>query len=143
MLVPSARQKRVKIQVLSTSLKGGIMPDPNKSGFSDNSLGAVAYLTVVPAIFFLAISPYNKSAYVRFHAWQSTILSAVTFILILVLSLFPALNTYVESIAFWGLSVLILIVWALVSIWCAIIALNGKLLKLPVIGSWAERQSKR
>jgi len=119
------------------------MPDPNKSGFSDNSLGAVAYLTVVPAIFFLAISPYNKSAYVRFHAWQSTILSAVTFILILVLSLFPALNTYVESIAFWGLSVLILIVWALVSIWCAIIALNGKLLKLPVIGSWAERQSKR
>ena len=38
------------------------MPDPNKSGFTDNSLGAIAYITVVPAVFFLAISPYNKSA---------------------------------------------------------------------------------
>ena len=119
------------------------MPEPNKSSFTDNSLGAIAYLTVVPAIFFLAISPYNKSAYVRFHAWQSTVLSAVTFILFLVLSLFPALNTYLESVAFLGLYLLVLIVWALISIWCAIKALNGKLFKLPVIGIWAERQSKK
>jgi uncharacterized membrane protein len=119
------------------------MPKPNKSGFTDNSLGAIAYITVVPAVFFLAISPYNKSAYVRFHAWQSTVFSAVTFILFLVLSLFPVLNTYLESIAFMGLYLLVLILWALVSIWCAIKALNGKLFKLPVIGPWAERQSKK
>jgi len=119
------------------------MTDPNKSGFTDNSLGAIAYLTVAPAIFFLAISPYNKSTYVRFHAWQSTVLSAFTFILYLILSLIPALNTYLESIAFLGLYLVVIIVWALVSIWCAIKALNGKLFKLPVIGSWAERQSKR
>ena len=118
------------------------MPEPNKSGFTDNSLGAIAYITVVPALFFLAISPYNKSAYVRFHAWQSTVLSAVAFLLCLVLSVFPALNTYLESIAFMGLYLLILIFWALVSIWCTIEALNGKRLKLPAIGSWAERQSK-
>ena len=119
------------------------MPDPNKSGFSDNSLGAIAYLTVVPAIFFLSISPYNKSAYVRFHAWQSTVLSAFAFILFMVLSLLPALNTYLESIAFMGLYLLVLIVWGLVSILCAIKALNGRLFKLPVIGIWAERQSKK
>src|ERR1039458_7748522 len=118
MLVLSLRQKRGKTQSLSTSRKGGFMPEPNKSSFTDNSLGAIAYLTVVPAIFFLAISPYNKSAYVRFHAWQSTVLSAVTFILFLVLSLFPALNTYLESVAFLGLYLLVLIVWALISIWC-------------------------
>jgi uncharacterized membrane protein len=118
------------------------MPDPNKASFSDNSLGAIAYLTVVPALFFLAISPYNKSAYVRFHAWQSTVLSAVAFILCMVMSLLPVLNSYFEFLAFLGLYLLILVLWALVSIWCAIEALNGKLRKLPVIGKWAERQSK-
>ena len=119
------------------------MTDPNKSSFTDNSLGAIAYLTVVPAIFFLAISPYNKSAYVRFHAWQSTVLSAVTFIIYLVLCLIPALNTFLESIAIWGLYLVVILVWALISIRCAIQALNGKLFKLPAIGSWAERQSNK
>ena len=61
----------------------------------------------------------------------------------MVLSLLPALNTYLESIAFMGLYLLVLIVWGLVSILCAIKALNGRLFKLPVIGIWAERQSKK
>jgi uncharacterized membrane protein len=42
-----------------------------------------------------------------------------------------------------GLYLLVLILWALVSIWCAIEALNGKLLKLPLIGAWAEQQSNK
>ena len=119
------------------------MPEPKKSGFTDNSLGAIAYITVVPAIFFLAIPPYNKSAYVRFHAWQSTVLSFVTFVLCLVMSFFPALNSYLESIAFLGLYLLVGLVWTLVSVWCAINALNGKRFQLPLIGAWAERQSKK
>jgi uncharacterized membrane protein len=119
------------------------MPEPKKSSFSDNSLGAIAYITVIPAIFFLAIAPYNKSASVRFHAWQSTILTAVAFILCMVLSLFPALSTYRESIAVWGLNFLILIVWSILSVVCAVTALNGKFIKLPFIGKWAEQQSKK
>jgi uncharacterized membrane protein len=119
------------------------MPEPKKSSFSDNSLGAIAYITVIPAIFFLAISPYNKSAYVRFHAWQSTILTALAFILFMVLGLHPALTTYIEFIVFMGIYILVLIVWTLVSIWCAIRALNGTLIKLPLIGKWAEQQSKK
>jgi len=119
------------------------MPDPNKAGFTDNSLGAIAYLTVVPAIFFLAISPYNKSAYVRFHAWQSTVFSAFTFILSGVVIMFPTLNSILVSVVYLSLYLLIWVIWALISIWCALKALNGSLFKLPVIGSWAERQSKR
>ena len=76
------------------------MPDPKNSGLSDNSLGAIAYITVVPAIFFLAIAPYNKRAYVRFHAWQSVVLSVMGFILCLVLVLFPVLNTKFEAFVF-------------------------------------------
>jgi uncharacterized membrane protein len=119
------------------------MPDPKKSGLSDNSLGAISYITVVPAIFFLAISPYNKRAYVRFHAWQSVVLSALGFILCLVLSFFPAVNTYLQSIVYLGLYMLVWLVWTLVSIWCAICALNGKRFKLPLIGAWAEQQSSK
>src|ERR1035437_8796091 len=123
--------------------KGGIMPDPKNHGLSDNSLGAIAYIAVVPAIFFLAISPYNKSAYVRYHAWQSTTLSALAFILCLVLSLIPALHTYFEFIALLGLYAVILLGWILVSIWCAVRALNGKRIKLPLLGAWAEQQSSK
>lgn len=119
------------------------MPVSKNHGLSENSLGAIAYITVVPAIFFLAVSPYNKKAYVRFHAWQSTVFFALTFILCFVLSFFPLLNTYLESLAYLGIYVLVLLVWALVSLWCAIQALNGKSVKLPVIGAWAEKQSSK
>jgi len=37
------------------------MPSPKDSGLSDNSIAALAYLTPVPAFFFLAIRRYNKS----------------------------------------------------------------------------------
>lgn len=117
------------------------MPDSKQSGLTDNSLGAIAYITVVPALFFLAIAPYNKKAYVRFHAWQSVVLSVVGFILCLLLSFFPALNTYLQSIVYLGLYMLVWLVWTLVSIWCAICSLNGKRFKLPVIGAWAAKQS--
>jgi uncharacterized membrane protein len=126
------------------------MPDQKKSGFSDNSLGAIAYLTIVPALFFLAISPYNKSAYVRFHAWQSTMLSVTAFILSFVLSFIPALSTYLGSLVTYigslvvlGLFVLIWIVWVCISLLCAVKALNGKHIKLPILGAWAEQQSKK
>lgn len=119
------------------------MPDQKKSGFSDNSLGAIAYLTIVPALFFLAISPYNKSAYVRFHAWQSTMLSVTAFILSFVLSFIPALSTYLGALIVLGLFVLIWIVWVFVSLLCAIKALNGTRIKLPILGAWSEQQSKK
>ncbi len=124
------------------------MPDPKKSeqkksGFSENSLGAIAYITVVPAIFFLAIPPYNKSANVRFHAWQSIILFALLFILCIGLSFIPMVNTYLESIVYLSLYSLVCFLWILVSVWCAITTLFGKRIKLPLLGAWADRQSKQ
>jgi uncharacterized membrane protein len=116
------------------------MPDPKQTGLSDNSLGAVAYFTVIPAIFFLAIAPYNKKAYVRFHAWQSVALTAVVFVVSLALYILPIFTAFL-GFAILGLSALVWIIWALVSVWCAISALNGKRLKLPLIGAFAERQA--
>ena len=44
------------------------------SGLTDNAAGAIAYFTFIPAVLFLVTEPYNKSSYVRFHAWQSILL---------------------------------------------------------------------
>jgi uncharacterized membrane protein len=123
------------------------MPDPKqsdqkKSGFSENSLGAIAYITVVPAIFFLAVPPYNKNANVRYNAWQSILLFAVAFILCIVLSFIPMVNTYLESMVYLSLYSLVCFIWILVSVWCAVATLFGKRIKLPLLGAWAERQSK-
>ena len=37
------------------------------TGLSDNAAGALAYLTVIPAIIFLIVEPYNKNSFVRFN----------------------------------------------------------------------------
>lgn len=33
---------------------------PAQSGLSDNAAGALAYVTIIPAIIFLIVEPYNK-----------------------------------------------------------------------------------
>ena len=58
----------------------GNMAGSKAPGLSDNSIGALAYCTPFPAIFFLAIHRYNKRPYVRFHAWQSLVFFAFAFI---------------------------------------------------------------
>jgi uncharacterized membrane protein len=118
------------------------MPDKKQSGLSDNSLGAIAYITVVPALFFLAIAPYNKKAYVRFHAWQSTVLFAIVFIISAALSYIPIFSRLLGFI-YGGLSALIWVIWGLISLLCAVNALNGKRIKLPLIGAWSEQQANK
>src|SRR6185437_2632978 len=40
-------------------------------GLSDTAAGALAYITIIPAIIFLVVAPYNTKPFVRFHAFQS------------------------------------------------------------------------
>ena len=56
------------------------MSESNPSSLSENAVGAIAYLSPVPAIAFLVLVPYKKSSYVRFHAWQSIFLTFVALI---------------------------------------------------------------
>lgn len=39
-------------------------------GLTDNVAGMLAYVTIIPAIIFLIMEPYNRSRFVRFHAFQ-------------------------------------------------------------------------
>lgn len=117
------------------------MAESTPTGISDNGAGALAYITIIPAIVFLVMPPYNASAYVRFHCWQSIFLNIVGIVLwvglaiVTIVGLFfaPFLVMIIRLIIFLGLFALWLV--------CVLQALNGKRFKIPVIGALAEKQA--
>ena len=122
------------------------MSNPKESGLSDNSIGALAYFSPIPAIFFLAIRRYNKRPYVRFHSWQSLVFSAFVFIFSYIPDFVAPLTASLGIRGFLGLWWVIVFFWFaifLVWLWCVIGALNGKRCKLPIIGKWADEQAYR
>jgi len=57
------------------------VPDETpQTGLSDTAAGGLAYITIIPAIIFLIVAPYNKSPNVRFHSWQSIFLAIAWFV---------------------------------------------------------------
>jgi len=119
------------------------MPNPKRTGLSDNFLGATAYFTPFMAFFLLAIRRYNKRPYVRFHAWQSLLFELFSFTFgyllfyVLPIAKFIGLRVWIGLICLGGLAVSIL--W----LWCVMSALSGKRFKLPLIGAWADEQAYR
>jgi len=107
-------------------------PPPAQSGLSDNAAGALAYVTVIPAIIFLLVEPYNKNPYIKFHAWQNIFL-AIALFAISVIAIIPILGWLIALI---GVPVL-LIAWII----CLVNALQGKRFKPPFIGNLAEKQA--
>ena len=117
------------------------MSEPKQNAFSDNAAGALAYITVFPAIAFLILVPYKKSAYVRFHAWQSIYINLLTLVvsygLYYVAGWLKAPKAFLAVSSEW----VIVLLWVLVWSFGAIKALNGKQFKFPVLGTLAERQA--
>jgi uncharacterized membrane protein len=106
---------------------------PAQAGLSDNAAGALAYVTIIPAIVFLVVEPYNRNSYVRFHAWQSIFLGIAAIAVNTVLSVIPIVGWVL--IPFVGLGFLVVWVIALLQ------ALKGKRFKLPLLGEYAEKQA--
>lgn len=106
---------------------------PGQSGLSDNAAGALAYVTIIPAIVFLIVEPYNKNSYVRFHSWQSIFLGIAAFVIDTVLSFIPIIG--------WILIPFVMIGFLVVWIIAIMKALKGQRFKLPIIGKFAEQQA--
>lgn len=105
-------------------------------------LGALAYLTFVPAVLFLAIPAFKDKAFVRFHAWQSVFFAGVTLVLGLAMRLIFAILSFVPFIGFlfaW-LSVG-LVFLAVVVLWAVLVvkAGQGQAYELPWLGQFAAR----
>src|ERR1700674_1438243 len=68
-------------------------------GMTDNVAGMLAYVTIIPAIIFLVMEPYNKNRFIRFHAWQCLFFAGALFVLHVGLSIF-AFVPFVALITF-------------------------------------------
>jgi uncharacterized membrane protein len=108
-------------------------------GMADNVAGMLAYITIIPAIIFLVLEPYNKNRFIRFHAWQCLFFAAALFVLHFGLTIF-ALVPFLALITF-PLHLLISVGGFIVWIILLMKANQGQMYKLPVIGDLAEKQA--
>ena len=108
-------------------------------GMTDNVAGMLAYITIIPAIIFLVMEPYNRKPFIRFHAWQNIFFHVAWFALWIALSI-------VAHIPILGW--MTLLIWPLIGlaglvIWVILLikANSGQMYKLPFIGDLAEKQA--
>lgn len=104
-----------------------------QSGLTDNAAAGLAYVTIIPAIIFLVIPPYNQKSFIRFHCWQSIFL-CVAAVVIHILLLFIPFVGWALSLPF---SLLVIVIWVI----CLVKAFNGQRFSLPLIGKFAEQQA--
>ena len=114
------------------------------SGMADNVAGMLAYITIIPAIIFLVMEPYNRSRFVKFHAWQNIFLHAAAIVLWIVLMILTVAASVVPIIGHLIVMLLGFVVWiGLIVVWIILLikANAGQMYKLPFIGDLAEKQA--
>src|ERR1035438_2629644 len=123
--------------VADREMSGEALPIP------ENIAGAMAYITIVPAVVFLFLEPFKRSFFVRFHAYQhlflwvaGLLIGIVAGILTAILQLIPFMRVLVFPLA--GL---ITLAWFFVWVLLVVKAYQHELFKLPIIGDLAEQQA--
>ncbi|HUS18427.1 MAG TPA: DUF4870 domain-containing protein [Terriglobales bacterium] len=106
---------------------------PAGSGLQDNVAGMLAYFTIIPAIVFLVLEPYNRNKFVRFHSFQCLFLAGALIVIHIVLGLIPFLG--------WIISVLLSLATVILWVLLVVKAYQGQKFKLPFIGDLAEQQA--
>jgi uncharacterized membrane protein len=122
---------------------GGYAQPAAGSGISDSAAGALAYVTIIPAIIFLVIDPYKNKPFVKFHCFQSLGLAVawiavwiVTAMVSLVLAFIPFIRVFTLFL-YPLVGITFLIIWLL----CVLKAAQGGSFKIPLIGDFAAKQS--
>jgi len=101
-------------------------------GLADNVAVALAYVTIIPAILFLILEPYNRRPFVKFHALQCIGLALCSLIFSTVM-IIPVLGWIVGVVGH-----LAVVVFWIISI---IKAYQGVKYKVPVIGNFVENMA--
>jgi len=117
---------------------------PASAPLADNIAGMLAYFTIIPAIVFLLIEPYNRNRFVRFHSFQC-IFTAIALVVIevalmivsSVLHLIPVIGWLLTAIMWPLFSLAVLALWLIL----VIKAYQNEMYKLPVVGDMAEKQA--
>jgi uncharacterized membrane protein len=106
----------------------------SSTGMDENVAALLTYVFgLVTGILFLVIE--KESKFVRFHAFQSILISAAFIILNMVLGFIPIIG--------WLISLLLSPVGFILWLILLYQAYQGKWFKLPVIGDYAEEQSNK
>ena len=115
-----------------------VQPSAEPTGLTPNLAGGLAYITIIPAIIFLVVAPYNRDPFIRFHSWQSLILGVAWIIVDIILRFFLV-------IPFLGLMIFSLVGLVFFIIWLIAMlkAFQGQKWMIPVIGNVAEQQASK
>jgi len=110
--------------------------------FSENLAAAIAYFTFVPAILFLAIDPYNKNEFVRYHSVQCLLVWVVAIVVAIGLKLVGLALFLIPVVG----PLLIVLIWvtavlAALLLWLVLVvkAFQGEMFQVPLLGAIAER----
>ena len=110
-----------------------------RKGISDNAAAAISYFTFFPAIVFLLVPPYKDSSFVRFHAWQSVLLSIAASVVDIILGMIALLTLFLGTVTLAYTFRIVSLLWLVLWLVCVIEAMNGKRFKIPLLGSVAEK----
>jgi uncharacterized membrane protein len=119
-------------------------PVVGSAGLSENAAAAIAYLTIIPAIIFLVLEPYNKMPLVRFHSWQSIGLCVAAFVLQVLITIAEVTMHFIPGIILLFSLIHLVIGLGLFLVWLFVIlkASKGEFYKLPIIGDFSEKQAR-
>jgi uncharacterized membrane protein len=114
-------------------------------GIRDNIAGALAYFTFMPAIVFLLAEPFKKNRFIRFHSFQSVLLTIAAVVAGLALKLIFLILALIPLGHLLLLLISAIVVLGCVILWLVLMvkALQGEQFKLPFMGDLAERQASK
>jgi uncharacterized membrane protein len=129
------RTRAVDMSAVATPATAPVTP-------KDNLAAAAAYITFVPAIFFVLVEPFKRNRFVRFHAFQSIFLAVATLVLATAIRVLYSMLVLIPVLGYllaWLASSVLLLGWVI--LWSVLLvkALQGEAFKLPWIGSLAEK----
>lgn len=101
--------------------------------------GALAYCTIIPAIVFLLVEPYNRDRFVRFHSFQCIGLSLAALVIGVGLRAAESLFFFLPLLLSMLVSLGFFVIWVVL----IVKALQGEMFKLPLVGDFAEQQAGR
>lgn len=124
--------------------EGYSAPAVSAAPLAENVAGALAYVTIIPAIVFLLIEPYNRNRFVRFHSFQCLFVAVALIVVDIALSIISAIFHLVPVIG-WFVAALMWPLYglAVLALWLLLVikAYQHEIYKLPVIGDLAEKQA--
>ncbi len=103
----------------------------------ENIAGMLAYFTIIPAIIFLLVEPYNRNRFVRFHSFQCLFTCGALIVLQVGLSILS-----------YAMPLIMFPIWTLLglaefALWILLVikAYQHQIFKLPIVGDLAEKQA--